>query len=359
VSRDTGLPITAAGMTFGRWRSGLLLALGTLASLAIAAGMATGVGGLAGIGSLAALAYVLVLSIVLAREVAADRPRLDAAWRETTGGALPAPRRGIGATFAGRVFAVVVVIALATAVAVAVLGNGWWLIMFSVPAAVAVLVARRAELSPRVWTAGLASAVALLAVETIFQGNVIGGLVLGAVIAPQVMAGIVLLASSRLARVWSYDGRLRSAGRAFALGCLFAVPPTLMNVSGMTAEMAGAAEASFESVWQAFFALQPALLEEAWARLFLLPLLYVAFRSAPCATTGRALSFALLVSVAAHGLAHAPQSIATVTNALFSALVYGVPLALLFLRRGLESAIGYHFFIDFVRFGYVILVLRG
>ncbi len=68
---------------------------------------------------------------------------------------------------------------------------------------------------------------------------------------------------------------------------------------------------------------------------------------------------ALLVSVAVHGLAHAPQSIASVTNALFTALVFGVPLALLFLRRGLESAIGYHFFIDLVRFGYVILVLRG
>ena len=39
----------------------------------------------------------------------------------------------------------------------------------------------------------------------------------------------------------------------------------------------------------AFYALQPALLEEAWARLFLLPLLFVAFRSASGSATGRAL----------------------------------------------------------------------
>ena len=69
----------------------------------------------------------------------------------------------------------------------------------------------------------------------------------------------------------------------------------------------------------ALYALQPALLEESRARLFLLSLL----------------------------------------NALFTALVYGVPLAPLFLRRSLESAIGYHFFIDLVRFGNVILVLHG
>ena len=346
-------------MTSGRRSLRLLLALGAPASLAIAAGMATRVGDLAGIGSLVALAYVLVLSIVLAREAAADRPRLDAAWRETTAGAPPAPHRGIGAVLAVRVLGVAALVALATAVAVAVLGNGWWLLAFSVLPAVGVLVPRRTQLSPRVWLAGSAAAAAMLAIEALFRANVVGGLVLGAVIAPQVMAGTLLLESSRLARVWLLEGRLRSAGRAFALGCLLALPPALMNVSGMTAEMASQAEASFQSLWMAFYALQPALLEEAWARLFLLPLLYLVFRSASGATTGRALLFALLISVAAHGLAHAPQSIATVTNALFSALVYGLPLALLFLRRGLESAIGYHFFIDFVRFTYVIVVLHG
>ena len=136
------------------------------------------------------------------------------------------------------------------------------------------------------WVAGFAAAAAMLAVEAVFRENVLGGLVLGTLIAPQVMAGIVLLESSRLARVWLLERRLLAAGRAFALGCLLAVPPALMNVSGMTAEMASAAEASFRSGWMAFY-----------------------------------------------GLAHAPQSIATVTNALSTALVYGVPLALLHDKR--------------------------
>ena len=346
-------------MSGGRRSTSLLLALGALASLLITAGIATRVGASTGIGSLAALAYVLVLSFVLAREVGADRPRLDAAWRDASGGAQPAPRRRLGASFTARILGVVVLVAFTTALAVIVLGDGWWLLAFSAVPAVGVLVARRTELAPRVWIAGAAVAAAMLAVETAFRDNLLGGLVLGAVIAPQVMAGVVLLASSQLARVWLLEGRLLAAGRAFALGCLLAVPPALMNVSGMTAEMASAAAASFQSAWMAFYAIQPALLEESWARLFLLPLLYVVFRSASGATTGRALLAALLVSVAVHGLAHAPQSIASVTNALFTALVFGVPLALLFLRRGLESAIGYHFFIDLVRFGYVILVLRG
>ncbi len=65
------------------------------------------------------------------------------------------------------------------------------------------------------------------------------------------------------------------------------------------------------------------------------------------------------VDASVHGLAHAAQSIATVSNALFAAIVFGVPLALLLLRRGLESAIGYHVFIDVARFGDAILVLHG
>lgn len=346
-------------MTGGRRSTSLLLALGTLASLLIAAGITTRADALNGIGSLAALAYVFTLSLVLSREVIKDRPRLDAAWRGVTNGAEPTPRRGLGASFPVRILAVLVLVAFAAALAVVGLRDGWWLLAFSVVPAAGVLFVWRTRLTTRTWLAGSAIAAAMLAVEVVFRDNLLGGLVLGAVIAPQVMAGIALLDSSRLARVWLLEGRPLAAGRAFARGCLLAVPPALMNVSGMTAEMASAAEASFQSAWMALYALQPALLEEAWARLFLLPLLYVAFRSASGSTTGRALLAALLLSVAVHGLAHAPQSIASVTNALFTTLVFGVPLALLFLRRGLESAIGYHFFIDLVRFGYVILVLRG
>ncbi len=348
-----------ARMTVGRRRPGPLLILGALASLLIAAGMAIGVVGLAGFGSLVALAYVIVLSYGLAREVAADRPRLDAAWREAAGGDGSTGPRRLSARLPIRVLGAVVLVILATGLAVVVLGNGWWLLAFSVVPAVALLFARRKQLTPRAWAAGVVAAVALVLLEGGLRGSIVGGLVLGALIAPQAMAGVVLLEASRLARVWSLEGRFGAAFRAFALGCLLAVPPALMNAAGMTAELASAAEASFRSGWMAFYALQPALLEEIWARLFLLPLLYVAFRPATCSAAGRALSFALLISVAVHGLAHAPQSIASVSNALFTALVYGVPLALLFLRRGLESAVGYHFFVDFVRFGYVILVLHG
>ena len=35
--------------------------------------------------------------------------------------------------------------------------------------------------------------------------------------------------------------------------------------------------------------------------------------------------------------------------------MYGIPLALLYVKRDLEQAIAYHFFIDFVRFmAYVV-----
>jgi hypothetical protein len=135
-------------------------------------------------------------------------------------------------------------------------------------------------------------------------------------LAPQAMAGVLLVRRCRLPRVWSLEGRYGGALTAFALGCLLAVPPALMNVSGITVAMASDVESSFRSVWAAFYALSPALLEEAWVRLFLLPLLFVAFRSAPGSSTGRSLFLAVLPAVAVHGLAHAPHSITSVTTAL-------------------------------------------
>lgn len=339
--------------------SRLPVVLGVLSSLLLAAGVATTSGGIGGIGSLAGLAYVVVLAIGLAREAAADVPRLDARWREHVVDTPEVHRGSYLASFGLRLVVMIAIVGLASGLAVVVLRDGWWLMAFSLIPAVAVLITRRTQLTAGVWTAGGVAVTAMLLIEGIARGSVGSALVLAAVLAPQVMAGIVLVRASRVARVWSLESRPLLAVRAFGLGCVLAVPPALMNVVGMTRAMAGEAEATFTSVWMAFYALQPALLEEGWARLFLLPLLYVTFRSAPGATAGRALVAALVLSVAIHGLAHAPQSISSVTSAVFTALVYGIPLALLFLRRGLECAIGYHFFIDFVRFGYVVLMWSG
>ena len=346
-------------MSLRRGWSRLTLVLGVLASLLLALGIATTGGGIGGIGSLMALAYVIVLSIGLGREAAADVPRLDARWRELVGDAPEVHHDRRIASFGLRLVAVIAILVLATGLAVVVLRNGWWLIALSLVPAVAVLISRRTQLTARVWAAGVVAVTAMLLIESLARGNIVSGLALALVLAPQVMAGVVLVKASRVARVWLLEGRPLFAARAFALGCLLAVPPALMNVAGMTRAMASEAEATFTSVWMAFYALQPAVLEEGWARLFLLPLLYVTLRSAPGATGGRALVSAVVLSVVIHGLAHAPQSIASVTSAVFTALVYGIPLALLFLRRGLECALGYHFFIDFVRFGYVVLMWAG
>jgi len=62
-----------------------------------------------------------------------------------------------------------------------------------------------------------------------------------------------------------------------------------------------------------------------------------------------------------HGLAHLSNSeifSAEGVIMLLIGLIYGVPMALLFIKRDLEHAIGYHFFIDFVRYLAALFWLR-
>jgi hypothetical protein len=56
-----------------------------------------------------------------------------------------------------------------------------------------------------------------------------------------------------------------------------------------------------------------------------------------------------MVHAQAHSSTQALLGPAFAMNTL-NALLYGVPLGLLFVKRDLEHAIGYHFAVDFVRF---------
>ncbi len=62
---------------------------------------------------------------------------------------------------------------------------------------------------------------------------------------------------------------------------------------------------------------------------------------------------ALLIAALVHALVHLPAEMVFSPAALslgLSALLFGVPMGLIFIRFGFEYAVGYHFFVDFVRF---------
>jgi hypothetical protein len=70
---------------------------------------------------------------------------------------------------------------------------------------------------------------------------------------------------------------------------------------------------------------------------------------------------AVLIAALTHAAVHVPTFSLLGPNGLsmllFGGLLYGVPMGLLFAKRDFEHAVGYHFFIDFVRF--TAALLRG
>jgi len=62
---------------------------------------------------------------------------------------------------------------------------------------------------------------------------------------------------------------------------------------------------------------------------------------------------AVFIAAFAHGLAHLPGTMVfspAALQMLLAGLLFGVPMGLLFVKRDFEHAVGYHFFVDFVRF---------
>jgi hypothetical protein len=138
--------------------------------------------------------------------------------------------------------------------------------------------------------------------------------------------------------------------RVAVLAFLFALPWALSNIVNGPPE-----EDHVTSGWQAVAAaVRPGIAEEAWGRVFLIAALYVLFRRAARADT--ALLSAALVSTLWFAFLHAP---ANPVGALLLALLYGLPITWLFLRRGLEAAIGFHISIDLIRFGAAYLAFTG
>jgi hypothetical protein len=163
-------------------------------------------------------------------------------------------------------------------------------------------------------------------------------------------AGALLLEQSGLTCVRALKGDYSCAIRSFAWGCVLALPAALFPL--LDGPQRGDTDV-IKQWWQPFCALQPGISEEVYARLFLLTGLYVLLRPTTNRRPWKAVLAAVLIAGVVHGLAHVPTEKIlgpAGLEMLGAGALYGVPLGLLFVKRDLEQAIGYHFFIDFVRF---------
>lgn len=145
-----------------------------------------------------------------------------------------------------------------------------------------------------------------------------------------------------------------AAARAALFGGVIAVPWALLNVAAGGA----AGDTWVRAPWQVLAAAQPAIAEEAWARVFLVALLYVTLRW----TASPRVALVGAIAVAGYWFAwlHVHDlTIGAFVNTIVAGTLFSLPLTFLWLRRGLEAAIGFHFAIDATRFAFAYLTNAG
>jgi len=141
--------------------------------------------------------------------------------------------------------------------------------------------------------------------------------------------------------------------RGFAKGMLIATPWAL----GAVVLGAASSEAWVERWWHPLVAIQPGIAEEAWGRVLLVPLLFLAFR--PAARSRAALTAAVVVLAYWFAYLHARGGIEGLISTAMIGTLFALPTSYVWLRRGLETAIGFHFWLDFVKFVAAYALNRG
>jgi hypothetical protein len=145
------------------------------------------------------------------------------------------------------------------------------------------------------------------------------------------------------------------AVRSFFLGILLAMPWALANVVMGGAQ--GSRWAWVESWWQPLIALQPGIAEEAWGRILLVPLVFLLFRRVSPNRT--AFSSALIVMAYWFAYLHASGNIVSVlVSTLIVGSLFSLPISIVCLYCDLETAIGFHFWIDLLKFSFALFLFN-
>lgn len=139
------------------------------------------------------------------------------------------------------------------------------------------------------------------------------------------------------------DGPVSALG-GLAQGALIALPWAI----GLVLLGSADSETWVRHWWQPLLAIQPAIAEEAWGRVLLVPLLFLIFRPAVRGRT--ALTVAMVVAAYWFAYLHTSGGFEAILSTVLIGTLFVLPTSYLWLRRGLERAIGFHFVLDFVKF---------
>ena len=189
----------------------------------------------------------------------------------------------------------------------------------------------------------------------IVNGLILGGISAGAVykfipslvtvfllITSTFIAGSILNKKYPLTRIQLNKHSLPLTAKSFFTGCILAIPMAFSNLSDI---LTTHPYIWMNHFWQPILALGEGVMEETWLRLFLILFIYALISSK---TTKKYIPIlaALVISSVFFGFGH--SNYINIQDCLRLTIFYGLPMGILLIRRDFETAIGYHFMIDFI-----------
>jgi hypothetical protein len=132
--------------------------------------------------------------------------------------------------------------------------------------------------------------------------------------------------------------------RGFLLGMLLSLPWAL----GLIVLGSANGEEWVQHWWQPLLAIQPAISEEAWGRVLLVSALFLPLRRIASGRT--ALATAAILMAYWFAYLHTPGGFSSIFSVLMIGTLFALPTTYLWLRHGLETAIGFHFCLDLMKF---------
>jgi hypothetical protein len=144
-----------------------------------------------------------------------------------------------------------------------------------------------------------------------------------------------------------------SALRGFLQGMLLGLPWALSLVVMGSSE----SETWVRHWWQPLLAINPGIAEEAWGRILLVPLLFLILRRV--SRPKRAFVFALVIVGYWFAYLHTSGGMEDLFSTIMIGTLYVLPVSYICLHRDLETAIGFHFWLDCVKFAAAYLLNTG
>jgi hypothetical protein len=217
--------------------------------------------------------------------------------------------------------------------------------------AVATLVALRRLPGVRLMGVGLALAVVSAATHALHDPSLSWSLQEGFAVWTCFVAGASLFQTQAQPTVSAFQPPLAGLGRSAAFGIALALPLAVVNNLYF---YLNAGTIQFQNVLRsAFEALSPAIHEEIVFRFFVIAIVFRLLESMP--SRRPAMVIAVVLAVIPHSLNHLPglfleNPLMGLAMLAATSLLFGLPMAILQVRRNLETAMAFHWFIDFARF---------